>query len=176
MNSKSCTKQGRNYLWCDFNFTEAITLDRQNKDNSKDASTSAYSTLIENCDLHDIWREMHPNKKQFTYLDKSRVGKILISEECSNYTQKAHIFQAGIKTDYKYMKIDLNLESNPKGSGRWTLNTSISEDHTYKQNIQEITKAVTNDYRCLCKQMQWEICKIKVREFSIQYCTKKNRL
>ena len=88
------------------------------------------------------------------------------------YTQKAHIFQAEIKTDHKWIKIDLNLESHPKGPGRRKVNTNILEDNTYKHNIQEIISAVTKYHSFLCKQMQWEICNTKVREFSIQYCIK----
>ena len=44
---------------------------------------------------------MHPLKKQFTYLDKSRLDEFLVSEERLNYTQNTQIFQARIKTDHK---------------------------------------------------------------------------
>ena len=61
----------------DLNFTESNSLDRQTKDSVKDVSTSAFNALLENETLHDIWREMHPNKKQVTYLDKSRLDRFL---------------------------------------------------------------------------------------------------
>ena len=87
-------------LVVDLNVTESNSLDRQNKECVKDVSTLAFNALLENENLHDMWREMHPNKKQFTYFDKSRLERFFISDECLNYTQNTHIFQAGIKTDH----------------------------------------------------------------------------
>ena len=115
---------------------------------------------------------MHPDKKQFTYLDKSRLDKFLVSEECLNYTQNTQIVQAGIKTEHRCVTINLNLNTNQKEPGRWKLNTSILQDDVYRHYIKELIKAVTNEYNFLGKQMQWEVCKIKVRELSIHYCTK----
>ena len=139
-------------------------------------STSAFNALLENEKLHDIWREMHPNKKQFTYLDKSRLDRFLISDECLNYTQNTHIFQAGIKTDHKWIKIDLNLERIQKGPGRWKLNTSILQDKVYKNNSKTQIQEVKKEYSFLCMQMLWEVCKIKIREYTIQYCKQKQAI
>ena len=157
----------------DMNYTEPNKIDRKDKENTKDVSTNAYKTLLENHSLHDIWREMHPDKIQFTYLEKSRLDKFLISNECMNYTQNTHIFHAGIKTDHKCISMSLNFSPNKKGPGRWKLNTSILNDNTYIRQIKELIKSTSQEYNFLCKQMQWEICKIKIRENSIIYCKKR---
>ena len=133
----------------DFNCTE-FNMDKfTNVFNPKDVSLITYKTFKEKHNLHDIWRSMHPDKKQFTYLEKSRLDKFLISEECTNYTQKALILQAGIRSDHKCVKIELNLDSSKKGPGRWKLNTSILKDNTYKQNIIKLITNTKNEYNFL---------------------------
>ena len=55
------------------NYTGPKKIDRKYKENTKDVSTNAYKTLLENHSLHDIWREMHPDKIQFTlYISRKK--------------------------------------------------------------------------------------------------------
>ena len=69
--------------------------------------------------------------------------------------------------------MSINFSPNKKGPGRWKLNTSILNDNTYIRQIKELIKRTSQEYNFLCKQMQWEICKIKIRENSIIYCKKR---
>ena len=99
----------------DFNHTESYILDRhENSYDAKDISSSAYKSLKEKYNLHDIWRDLHPNIKQFTYLDKSRLDKFLVSDNNANYVQNVKILHAGIKTDHKCVTMKLNLEHSKK--------------------------------------------------------------
>ena len=107
----------------DFNHTESNSLDRnENSCDAKDISSTAYKSLKEKFDLHDIWRDLHPKTKQFTYLDKSRLDKILVSDNSANYVQSIKIIHSGIKTDHKSVAMNLNIEKNKKGPGNWKLN------------------------------------------------------
>ena len=100
----------------DFNFTESAILDRHNNySNTTDVSSTAYKTLKEKHSLHNIWRVMHPNKKQFTYREHSRLDKFLVSELCLNYTLNSCILHPGIKSDHKCVKITLKFENTKKG-------------------------------------------------------------
>lgn len=105
----------------DFNYTESAVLDRCKGSNNPnvDLSSTAYNALKFNCNLYDIWREMHPQKRQFTYLEKSRLDKFLISEECTNHILKSYIINAGIKTDHKCVIIELNFYPSLRGPGSW---------------------------------------------------------
>ena len=88
----------------DFNYTDQPSIDRLNLQSvlqSSDQSTPSFKTLVSNYNLHDIWREMNPNKQQFTYRECSRIDKFLVSESCTEYIQKSNILTAGIKTDHK---------------------------------------------------------------------------
>ena len=73
----------------DFNCVESQKLDRnENSQYSTDVNVKSYLNLKEKLQLSDIWRVMQPNKTQYTYLEKSRLDKFLITQEYSNLTQK----------------------------------------------------------------------------------------
>ena len=161
----------------DFNCVESHKLDRiETSTYVADTSLKSYMNLKEKLQLSDIWRDMQPNKKQYTYLEKSRLDKFLITQECSNLTQKTKIFTAGIRSDHKCISIELNLSSTKRGPGRWKLNTSILNDTAYKTELPKVIQHVKQNFNFLSKQMIWEVCKIKVKEFTIAYCTKKQAI
>ena len=161
----------------DFNCVETHKLDRnENVQYTTDASVKPYLNLKDKLQLLDVWRVMHPNKRQYTYVEKSRLDRFLITQECSNNTQKSKIFTAGIKSYHKCTSIELNLNSAKRGPGRWKLNTSISTDSTYQQGISKLVHSVKQNYEFLSKQMTWELCKIKIKEYTTAYCTKKQSI
>ena len=160
----------------DFNFTENNKLDRSSNTSSKDCSSMTYKNLINTKLLHDAWRHLNPNKKQFTYKEISRLDKILVSTELLENVQKSNISIPGIKSDHKYVSVIFNFNKSTKGPGRWKLNTSILGDITYKNKINNLLEQTRNQYQGLNKQMLWEVIKIKVKEFSISYCKQKQRI
>ena len=100
----------------DFNFTEFNNLDRKNITSiANDVSSVTYKSLIAKHELCDIWRIMHPNRKQFTYQEQSRLDKFLVTSISSNYIQSSSIFHSGIKSDHKCVKITMNLKESKRG-------------------------------------------------------------
>lgn len=163
----------------DFNHTDQPSIDRSNLQSalqSSDQSTSSFKTLVSNYNLHDIWREMNPNKQQFTYRECSRIDKFLVSESCTEYIQKSNILTAGIKTDHKCIEMKLNLVNTCRGPGRWKLNVDILTDKLYSEVIKKLIKTVKENFYTLSKQLLWEICKIKIKEKTISYCTHKAKI
>ena len=118
----------------DFNFTENNFLDRQDSYSMpSDTSSCAYKTLIRKHNLCDIWRAMHPNRKQFTYKEQSCLDKFIVSEMCSKYILNSYILHSGIRSDHKGIKITFNLTSSKRGPGLWKLNTTVlNESYTWK--------------------------------------------
>ena len=158
----------------DYNCVESHKLDRnENTQYTTDTSLKSYLNLKEKLFLSDVWREMQPHKKQYTYLEKSRLDKFLVTQQCSNHIQRTKIFTSGIKSDHKCISVELNFNSAKKGPGRWKLNTSILNDFSYKQKVSELIQSVKQNFNYLSKQMIWEVCKVKIKELTIAYCTKK---
>ena len=46
----------------DFNFIEENKLDRSSKNTSKDSSSVSYKNLTNTKNLHDVWRQLNPNR------------------------------------------------------------------------------------------------------------------
>ena len=155
----------------DFSSTEKNAIDRHNR--ATDISSSAYIALKENKNLCDIWRSMHPNKRQFTYREISRLDKFLVSETISNYIQTSNIFHGGVSSDHKCINLKITLEASKKGPGRWKMNTSILQDKSYIENIKILIENVKKEYKDVASQLLWEISKIKIKEYTIAYCSKK---
>ena len=115
---------------------------------------------------------MLPMKKQFTYLEISRLDNFLISDKCKSYIQNTSMITAGIRSDHKCVVIEINLNDTKRGPGSWKLNTSVLNDTKYMTGIKELIQKVNQNNVSLSKQLVWEI---KIKEYSISYCTKKNK-
>ena len=102
----------------DFNFTEENRLDRATRNEIKDVSATSFKSLTTSRNLLDVWRHLHPHKKQFTYKDISRLDKFLISTELLDNAQKSNILIPGIKSDHKCITIELDLSHSDRGPGR----------------------------------------------------------
>ena len=162
----------------DFNYTHDPILDRQNNkyDKNLDQSKHSFESLLTSFKLRDNWRDTHPQKRQYTFKEISRIDKFLISDECMQYAQNSNIITAGIKSDHKCVQIHIDISGNKRGPGTWKLNVSILNDKPYISNIQKTIADTKIKNKNLSHQAIWELCKIKIRESTIAYCQKKSHI
>ena len=105
---------------------------------------------MDNLDLTDIWRNMHPDECRFTWRQREpeihcRLDFFLISRGiCSHVTQTNII--PGYRTDHSMIIISLSLNSNPRGPGYWKLNTSFLSEIEYINKIKTVIKEVEKEY------------------------------
>ena len=112
------------------NFTEENRLDRATRNEIKDISATTFKSLITSKNLLDVWRHIHPHKKQFTYnKDISRLDKFLISTKLLDNARKSNILIPGIKSYHKCITIKLDLSHPDRGTGRWKMNISVLKEH-----------------------------------------------
>ena len=52
------------------------------------------------------------------------------------------------------------------------MNTSILQDKFYIENIKILIENVKKEYKDVANQLLWEISKIKIKEYTIAYCSK----
>ena len=123
-----------------------------------------------------MWRQINPNRKQFTYKEINRLDKILTSTELLENVQKSSIILPGIKSDHKCISVNLNFNKSARGPGRWKLNTRILSDKAYKTKIRTLLQNTKEAHKNLSRQLLWEIIKIKIKEFSISYCKQKQKI
>ena len=61
------------------------------------------------------------------------------------------------------------------GRGVWKFNSSLLQDQVFQENVKDVIRKVKLENAKLDIQMQWELCKIKIREYSIKYAIDKHK-
>ena len=102
-----CENNGKNIiLGGDFNTIMDCKLDRKNGNaDSHKRSRQRITNMMNTCNLFDVWRQHHPNKKQYTWHSNtkpcihSRLDYFLISTYMQNICKSSKIIP-GFKTDH----------------------------------------------------------------------------
>jgi len=139
----------------------------------------AVSNLMNELNLIDIYRKLHPNTKSFTYESKtinlkSRIDFILVSRSISIEVQTAEI-RMSIAPDHKatFLKINIRNEFN-RGPGTWKFNNSLLEDDDFKEPIVFFYPQIHEKYVYVKdKQLLWELIKMELRMKIIKYSKEK---
>ena len=71
----------------DFNLAEAQNDRFKINPQDLQSDVSTYKNLMKNYNLKDVWREMHPDKIQYTFREISRLDKFLVSDYLINFVQ-----------------------------------------------------------------------------------------
>ena len=167
-------------------------LDRDDRSaKGSDTGTLRLKKMIENFSLRDahvLNNSMYgDNDKGHTYINpgnanvKSRIDYILLDDNLCAY-MNAFKLRISPAPDHKCIEIHLRNNNN-RGKSIWKLNTAILHEEPYKKAINDmiISTLSCKTLTSLTKREKWDLCKIKIKEFSIKYCkirsaTKKNEL
>ena len=127
--------------------------------------------------LVDIWRHLYPDKRQFTWRQVSlslfsRLDYWLISKKVCNLVQSSDIRPA-LKCDHNAISLKLKFKIVKRGKGFWKINNNILVDAKYQTGVRNLIKQVKLEYIQLSPQDKWEICKVKIKEFTMSYCKQK---
>ena len=63
-----------------------------------------------------------------------------------------------------------------KGPGRWKMNIRIFNDNIYVKNIKTLLIQTKNDYNHISEQLIWKLCKIIIKEYTIEYCKQEQKI
>lgn len=148
---------------------------------SLDGSSSTFTNFKTSLNVCDTWKELKPNIPGYTWINpgnlrmRSRIDYVLSTKSLINYVKSITIKDAPVP-DHKAIICHLEFSNNKRGSGYWKLNTSILEENVYKQGILNVLQNTISQYQnVLCKRKLWDMCKIRFKEFSIQYSVKRNK-
>ena len=149
---------------------------------SKDSSASALQKLMSKCNLTDTWSYTNKDKSGYTYYDKqhksySRLDYIFVSKksylDLKGTTISEPVKQPGVM-DHNALKAVFIYDDLPHGPGYWKLNNNVLKEEAYVEEIYKVVKHTIADYKDInSSQILWEVLKIHVKEYTIQYCTKK---
>lgn len=143
-----------------------------------DKSQKRLSEILHKLDLVDIWKHKYPDKNGFTWCDadncpKNRIDYIFVSNEILDLTKNMIIRRIPgthnkntRMSDHRYLKACVDLNKLERGSGYWKLNISHLEHDEYKKGIIDIFKDLDKSLDSISR---WELFKVKIRDFSINY-------
>ena len=120
----------------DFNAVLDIKMDKKRGNRTTHGkSIQKINEISDNLDLTDIWRDLHPEERRFTWRQKNpamqrRLDFFLISQGLSSNITEADIFP-GYRTDHSLIVISVSLNENPRGPGYWKLNISFLTEIEY---------------------------------------------
>ena len=65
---------------------------------------------------------------------------------------------------------------NTRGKGYWKINNSVLNEENYKVGINKLFVDLLEEYgQDVPKPLLWEFLKLKIKEFTISYCTSRSR-
>ena len=153
--------------------------------------------LIDKLELVDVWRDIHPEKRKYTWrrfntMKQARLDYFLISEELLGIINGAKI-ETGYRSDHSLISVDLKKDKTVKRKPFWKFNNSLLRDQHYiaevKKVIQEIKKQYVNpedlnniddipntDLKLkINDQLFFEVLLLEIRGKTISYATFKKK-
>ena len=165
----------------DFNTVLDGNLDKKNGKKDPHAKCrEKIMSILTSCDLVDVWRIQHPNKKQFTWHSTqkpyvhSRLDYFLISDNLIS-SIKQSVIKPGYKTDHSIATIKYDSIKDKKGPGYFKLNNSLLLDDEYKALIKNCIINTVDDNTGANPNILWEVIKGSIRNETIWYSTFKRK-
>lgn len=162
----------------DFN-TVYRAEDRMSK--NLDQTSIIFKEFIKGNNLTDLWCTKNAERQQFSFIStgnnkmQSRIDYFLSNQEVDKYCKKCFITNAPAP-DHKAVIMHMSKDNKDIGKGYWKLNNSILTENMYKEGIKTIFRNTIREFENIgIKALIWDMCKIRFREFSISYCTKKKK-
>ena len=156
--------------------------DRSTSSHTNDKSRSVLSNIIQELNLKDYWDNREKSTSNFTWSDgkvQSRLDYILVSK--NNELKVKKIYSETViderlgsrVTDHRTVSVECDLTTLAKGPGYWKMNTQILSSEDYHKQIKLLINDIKRNDKNLSPTFQWEYFKIKVKEISIKFSTKR---
>ena len=134
----------------DFNLVMNRVADSNYLHDNNIRAKQEFISLTETHSLIDIWRHMHPNQREFTWLKRNplkhgRIDMIFISDHLTNYTNETKIL-SGYRTDHNCVTISVKISKEPRGPGLWKFNDSLLEEEKYTSLVKSVIVETIKQY------------------------------
>ena len=163
----------------DFNCVMNNTADIISGQKHSDSAVRQFVSMVNECDLYDAWRLFNPEEKQYTW-SKSRpfiarrIDYIFVSPNIFDKTIECAI-QSVAFSDHRGCSVVVKFTDIEKGPGYWKMNNSLLEDINYVNSMNNLIDSYVNTLEEGCDyQLQWELLKLKIKDFTINYSKNKN--
>ena len=139
----------------------------------------ALNQLTTDLELHDSWRTLHPEDKDYTWsrnqpFTARRIDYIFISGSLLPYMEQSNIISLA-HSDHRAVHTSLAFHNYKRGPSYWKFNNSLLKDTTYIDQINTTIHNFSKENAQLHPHAKWELCKIKLKEVSISYSKRKQQ-
>ena len=130
----------------DFNLIMDKELDSMNYKNLNNPKARLeVFNLIENLDLKDVFREIYPEKKRYSWRKKTpikqaRLDFFLVSESLIPSTLSVE-YENSYRSDHSPVLLSLKINNFVKGTGFWKFNNSLLTDKEYVELIKKNSRS-----------------------------------
>lgn len=162
----------------DFNVVLNSEIDKLNgKDNTNKQSTHRLNNILENNDLHDIWRLSNPQTKSYTWHSNTkppifcRLDYFLVSQNLINTISNCNI-SPGYRSDHSFVNLNIDLSRSAKGPGYFKFNNNILLNKEYQNIIRNAINETVQINNAANPNTLWEIIKGTIRNETIKYSAK----
>ena len=167
----------------DFNIC-LTNLDKQGGrpyNNSHKGSRNVLLENIDRLDMVDIWRNLNPNLKRYTWRQRGvniscRLDYFLVSLSIANCVKKVEI-TPGYRTDHSLIQIKFSKSNDKRGPGFFKLNVSLLLQHDYVEKIKKLICNKKQEYKQqnVDPDLLWETIKSDIRGETIKYSSTKKK-
>ena len=183
----------------DFNLVMNFDLDYCNyvRRNNVEAREKVLD-IISNFDLLDIYRELNPDTRRYTWrrsspFQQSRLDFFLISDTMTPFVKDSDIIP-GYKSDHSIITLSFQFGQEEKRQSFWKFNSSLLSDIKYLSEINTLINEITSEYAALpynkenindipisdihltiSDQLFLDVLLMKIRSKTISYSAYKNK-
>ena len=140
-----------------------------------------YESLKNDFALVDVWRNLHPGSREFTWFNSSfssgsRLDKFLVSRELLSPVVECNISPRPI-SDHDFVSLVFDIPTGVKrGPGVWTFNNSLLKDKDFCTTIEKFIDCHLRFLPSFASlQDWWEFLKLSIKEESIAFSHNKQR-
>lgn len=175
--------------WCvgncimvgDFNLKSTRLDLATGKEFKNDTSRKVFLKMMEERQLIDIWRNEHPNKREYSRrqmvmgeLKQSRIDLCIAKQSTVKYLKKMN-YNFTSFSDHAILSVEVGSGVERRGGGVWCLNSSLLEEERYRNKIAACVEQEKNNMEvCGNKGLWWEGLKQKIKIISIRYAKTRN--
>ena len=165
----------------DFNFVFNLVLDKKGgiKRTNFKARSEMRNFMEKRC-LIDIWRNMNPSTKSYTWKSNGkppilcRLDYFIITKTLKACIENCTISH-GYRTDHSLISLVFNNNHEKTGKGYWKLNVSLLNDADYVNLVKKEINNIVKENSEADPGILWETIKCVVRGSTIRYSVKKAR-
>lgn len=133
----------------------------------KDRITALADSLL----LTDVWHQLHPNTKQFSYRRSSYASRLdywFVSEHLMGPETRSSI-QSTPLSDHAIITLKVGPKPYPRGPGLWKFNNSLLQEPDFTERINTTIENVINSPCPENPNSKWEWLKFKIKEQTIKF-------